>query len=92
MNLPRITHPLFAAAFMVASLTACAQQANTTAGKQTAPEWTRADSNRDGFLSKDELVPYPALGQDFDKIDADHDGRISEAEYKSWLAAEHTTH
>lgn len=92
MKFPRITHPLVAATLMAVSFSAFAQPAATGTGKETAPEWTKADSNRDGFLSKDELVPYPTLGQDFDEIDSDGDGKISESEYASWFDADHHEH
>lgn len=49
-----------------------------------APEWTTADTSRDGYLTKEELIPYPGVLKQFEKIDTDHDGRISEAEYRAW--------
>lgn len=49
-----------------------------------APEWTEADTNRDGYLTKEELIPYPGVLKEFEKIDTDRDGRISEAEYRAW--------
>lgn len=49
-----------------------------------APEWTDADTNRDGYLTKEELIPYPGVIKRFEEIDTDRDGRISEAEYRAW--------
>lgn len=84
MKFPRISNPLFAMALAIVSVAAFAEPADMTNGKQTAPEWTNADSNRDGYLTKNELVSYPAIGQDFDKIDADGDNKISQQEYVLW--------
>lgn len=49
-----------------------------------APEWTATDTNRDGYLTKEELIPFPSVLKRFEEIDTDHDGRISEAEYRAW--------
>jgi hypothetical protein len=57
--------------------------------RDSAPEWSKADSNRDGYLVKDELVPYPTLGNDFDEIDTDGDNKISESEYVAWMHSDH---
>lgn len=64
-----------------------AQTSQATAkdeARPAAPEWSDSDTNRDGYLTKEELIPFPTLGRDFEKIDADRDGRISEAEYRDW--------
>ncbi len=84
MKLPRITNPLFAASLVIVSFAAFAEPSETVQGRDNAPEWTKADSNRDGYLTKDELVSFPALGQDFDKIDTDGDNKISQTEYVDW--------
>jgi hypothetical protein len=85
MKLPAITNPLFALALAVVSFAAFAEPSSTgNSSKETAPEWSQADTNRDGFLTKNELVSYPTLGQDFDKIDANGDNRISQDEYIAW--------
>lgn len=88
MKFPRIANPLFAASLAVVSIAAFAEPSDVTNKKETAPEWTKADSNRDGFLTKNELVSYPTLGQDFDKIDTDHDNKISAQEYIDWEMSE----
>jgi Ca2+-binding EF-hand superfamily protein len=78
---------LFAALLLAATGVAHAQSSQATSkdeARPAAPEWSDSDTNRDGYLTKEELVPFPTLGQDFEKIDADHDGRISEAEYRDW--------
>ncbi|HEY0178709.1 MAG TPA: hypothetical protein VGC30_03625 [Dokdonella sp.] len=75
------------AAVLFAS-TALAQTAEPTKNdpvpRPKAPEWTDADSNRDGYLEKDELIPYPGVLKNFEKIDTDGDGRISQDEYAAW--------
>lgn len=73
----------------LASYGALAQTSDTVDARESAPEWSKADSNRDGFLTKDELVPYPTLGNDFDEIDTDGDNKISEMEYGSWMDTDH---
>ncbi|MFC4819144.1 hypothetical protein [Dokdonella ginsengisoli] len=50
-----------------------------------APEWTESDTNRDGYLTKEELIPFPSVLKQFEQIDTDRDGRISEAEYRDWF-------
>jgi hypothetical protein len=84
MKFPPITNPLFALSLVAVSFAAFAEPSAMSSSKQTAPEWSQADSNRDGFLTKNELVSYPTLGQDFDKIDTDGDNRISQDEYIAW--------
>jgi|GEM_PF-1290546 len=45
--------------------------------------WDDTDSNRDGFITKDELKGSPALLHRFDQIDTDHDNKLSQAEWKA---------
>lgn len=81
-----INHTLLAALLLAAGA-AHAQSSQATAkdeARPAAPEWSESDTNRDGYLTKDELVPFPTLGRDFEAIDTDRDGRISEAEYREW--------
>jgi hypothetical protein len=79
---------VFISAILVAfSGAAWAQVAESTANdaaRPAAPEWSESDSNRDGYLTKEELIPFPAVLKHFEKIDSDGDGRISEAEYGDW--------
>ncbi len=42
----------------------------------------RADSNRDGRLTKEESEHLPAVAQRFEQIDADRDGAISKKEFE----------
>lgn len=89
MKFPRIANPLFAASLVIVSLTAFAEPSAMSTDNEVAPEWTKADSNRDGFLTKDELVAFPNLVHHFDQIDTDGDTRISQAEYSAWVDGNH---
>jgi hypothetical protein len=46
-------------------------------------DWDRLDQNKDGFLSKNEVMGDPAVAQNFEKIDTDGDGKISREEWKA---------
>lgn len=46
--------------------------------------WDAKDTNKDGYITKEELKGDPALITHFDKIDTDHDMKISPAEWKAW--------
>lgn len=85
MTVPRIVNPLFAASLAIVSIAAFAESPGISPENELAPEWTKADSNHDGFLTKDELAPFPNLVHHFDKIDTNGDMKISESEYRSWL-------
>lgn len=82
---PAIKNPLFAVMLAMVSMAAYAQTPGMSAGvDEKAPEWSDSDKNRDGFLSKDELIPFPGVLRKFEEIDTDADGKISEAEYGDW--------
>lgn len=88
MKFKHIRNPLFAASLTILSCAAFAQSADNVAGaRDAAPEWTKADTNRDGYLSKEELMSYPTLGRDYAEIDTDDDGKISQEEYVVWMSA-----
>ena len=47
-----------------------------------------ADSNHDGFLTRDEAAKgLPRIAKHFDAIDTDHDGKLSLQEVAQFLAA-----
>lgn len=75
---------------LAAALGACAQpMARSGDGAAHAPSdaaWARLDSNGDGALSRDELEQQHAvaLQEDLPTADADHDGRVSHAEFDAW--------
>lgn len=57
-----------------------AQGSSTDAGSAAA--FARADTNRDGKLSREEAQALPAVAQRFEKADADADGQLSRAEFE----------
>lgn len=88
MKLPRIRNRWFAMAIAVASLFAFAESPAPAADNATRThQWTTADKDRDGMLSWEELIPFPAFSEDFEGMDVDHDGKISRIEYASWRDA-----
>ena len=52
------------------------------------PLFIATDKDGNGTLSKDELKTKPELYQDFDKIDADHDGKVTPQEIASYMNAQ----
>ena len=46
-----------------------------------------ADTNGDGLISRQEAAALPHLAQQFDAIDADHDGQLSKDELKAFFKA-----
>ena len=85
LKLPAIQNPLFALTLGVIAVAAFAQapaQAGDSGHK--APEWSDSDTDRDGYLSRDELIPFPGVLKKFEQIDTDGDNRISEQEYRDW--------
>lgn len=46
--------------------------------------WDAKDTNKDGYITKEELKGDPALLTHFDRIDTDHDMKISPAEWMAW--------
>ena len=61
--------------------TGTAGQGDAMTGDST---WDDLDSNKDGYLTKDELTGSPALVTHFKDIDTNGDGKISPDEWKSW--------
>lgn len=85
MSFPRIKNPLFAVSLAIVSLAAFAQEAAPVPSSQKPPEWTKSDTNRDGYLTKSEFLPFGSLGKHFDEMDLNHDNKISEEEYNDWF-------
>ncbi|GAB3098884.1 EF-hand domain-containing protein [Lysobacter terrae] len=57
-----------------------------TSGDPSKKSWNDVDVNKDGSLSKAEAAAIPALGQVFDKADANADGALSADEYKAYVS------
>lgn len=60
--------------------------AATTQGDPAKKSWADVDADKDGNLSKAEASAVPALGQVFDKADANADGSLSADEYKAYVS------
>lgn len=54
-----------------------------TERREIAANYMSQDTNKDGYLSLNELVKEPLAN--FDCIDADHDGKISKSEESSLI-------
>lgn len=72
---------------LLISLSACAQDSNRSQMAEKAKDrFAAADTNHDGFLSRDEVQKgMPRMADHFDEIDADHDGQLSTAEILAYL-------
>ena len=79
---------LFSAACFAQTSPADPSQKTGEAGKGMAmtgdADWDALDSNKDGFLTKDELTGSPALVHNFADIDTNRDSKISMDEWKSY--------
>lgn len=74
---------------LVLALGLCLAQA-ASAGfyllEEARPMWVKADTDRDGYLSRHEIqVEDPALLQGFDRADVDHDGKLDLGEFEILL-------
>jgi Ca2+-binding EF-hand superfamily protein len=69
---------------ILSSGVACARQPLSDDQKQAALERLQAaDTNQDGFIDKSEAdAKLPRLAKNFDKLDADGDGKLSPEEFK----------
>ena len=47
-------------------------------------DWDALDSNKDGFLTKEELTGSPGLVHNFKDVDTNGDGKLSMDEWKSY--------
>jgi len=56
----------------------------TEAQKQALQErWAKADTNHDGYIDHVEADALNPISKNFDALDADHDGKLSQAEMKN---------
>lgn len=78
---------LFAACAIGAAANAHAQTPSSASGRSRSGDtaFARADSNRDGKLSRDEAKLLPAISERFDEIDMDRDQFISRPEFEEAL-------
>jgi hypothetical protein len=55
-------------------------------GSNSDAAWMALDSDKDGYLSIDELEQQHAVGllQDLYVADSDHDGKVSRTEWNAW--------
>jgi Ca2+-binding EF-hand superfamily protein len=60
-----------------------ARQAHRGAGHGRGEGWKQWDANGDGRLSRDEVANAPRLSQQFDAIDANHDGFLTVEELQA---------
>lgn len=51
-----------------------------------------ADTDHDGFLTRDEAKKMPRVAEHFDAIDADHNGKVSMQEIAQYFAAKRKAH
>jgi len=64
-----------------------ASQGAAGAGATQQLTWSDLDTDKDGKLSKTEVVSIPNLAQVFDSADTDQDGLLTPDEYKAYVAA-----
>ena len=85
MNIPRLLKTASAASLILFSGIACAQQSISDEQKQAALERLQAaDANKDGFIDKTEAdAKLPRVAKNFDKLDANRDGRLSPEEFRA---------
>ncbi|MCB1573652.1 MAG: EF-hand domain-containing protein [Xanthomonadales bacterium] len=85
MKLKGFRTVLLAMAALAAPSAFAAQATPSTQTVSHPQQWTPADRNRDGQLSREELIPFPAFTEHFDAMDTNRDGKISRPEYAAWL-------
>ena len=66
--------------------TAAPSADSTPAANSTTAAFTRADSNADGKLTKQEAARLPAIASRFDELDKDKDGVLTSAEFDTGAA------
>ena len=80
---PSPASPSSPTAQMSPSATATAIPPNRVTRNDLEAAFNRADTNRDGKLSRQEAEHFPAVAQRFELIDTDHDTFISRSEFSS---------
>lgn len=78
-----MSHPMITP-FLVFFISAAALAGHEGEKKDTAgtPSMQRVDTDQDGFIERDEARLQPSVLSIFDALDTNHDGKVSEAEYR----------
>ena len=69
------------AVFALAAVSGRAADKSADETRSEAPTFAELDRNNNGYVTKAEAAADPALARDFDKLDLNHDGKLSRAEY-----------
>lgn len=71
-------------ALLAVSIDAMAQQPSAEQKQAALDRLQAADTNKDGFIDKAEAdAGLPRVAKNFDKLDADSDGKLSPDEFKA---------
>ncbi len=71
-------------ALLAISIDAMAQQPSAEQKQAALERLQAADANQDGFIDKAEAdAKLPRVAKNFDKLDANHDGRLSTEEFRA---------
>jgi len=68
------------------AVSACAQDNSRMQkiAQQMQERFTKADTNGDGMLTREEAKAMPRVSSHFDDIDANHDGQVSMDEIRAY--------
>ena len=78
---------VIASAALMAPTTFAADQP----GGKLEADFKKADTNNDGKLTKDEAKSMSRVAKNFDAIDTDKDGTVSEKGIHDYMKAQHAT-
>jgi Ca2+-binding EF-hand superfamily protein len=85
-QLTQLTRATLVVALAGAAFTVSAQAAAPDRAAIEAA-FTRADTNKDGMISKDEAAKLPAIAAKFSQIDKDKDGMLNIDEFAAGYSA-----
>jgi Ca2+-binding EF-hand superfamily protein len=71
------------------AISACAQDNSRMqkVAQEMKERFTKADTNGDGMLTREEAKAMPRVSSHFDEIDANHDGQVSMDEIRAYAVA-----